>query len=208
MNTAIASGKLSAKDRANYDFTQHDQLINKLINQKLRNFNSSDVCMEREDIINICRSHIIKALEDYDPSRGQKLTSYIYMVLDSRLGNMRGRHQKKNLNGTISLSEVNCWGITGGADDAKDQPSRYSAVKSTVEELKKVEDCAVEMMDVEAVYNQMSDSRKLLFREFFVEGYTVLELFQRHPDIGYHKIRSELKALQKIFTTLCEGTII
>lgn len=208
MQHVTMSGKLSAEDRVNYDYTQHDQLINKLINQKLKNFNSSDVCMEREDIINICRSHIIKALEDYDPSRGQKLTSYIYMVIDSRLGNMRGRIQKKNLAGTVSLSDVNCWGITGGSDDTEVGFSRYNAVKSTVQELARVEDCAVETLDVEAIYNQMSDLRKLLFREFFMEGYTVLELFQRHPEIGYHKIRNELKSLQKIFSTLCEGNIL
>lgn len=209
MMTTLASGKLTAEDRAMYDFTQHDKLINKLINEKLTNFNSSDVCMDREDIVNICRQHIVKALRDYDPSRGQKLTSYIYMVLDSRIGNMRARFQKKNQNRTQNLTTLNAWSVTGGKDAVDDEgATRSGAFKETVREFMKVEDCLLESMDVVEIYESLPQQRQILFKEFFVEGYTVLEIFQRHPDLGYHKIRSELKALEKIFKTLCEGNVL
>lgn len=208
MVTATLSGKLTAEDRRSYDYTQHDQLINKFINRKLVNYNSSDVCLEREDIVNMCRAHLMKALEDYDPTRGQKLTSYIYMVLDSRLGNLRARIQKKNLSRTSNMTAMNCWSATGGGGDDDTGAINTGIMKETFKEFVRVEDCLLESIDVMNVFQKLPPQRQLLFREFFLEGWTVLEIHQRHPDIGYHKIRNELKSLEKIYTTLCEGNVL
>jgi DNA-directed RNA polymerase specialized sigma24 family protein len=184
-----------------------DPLIHKLINRKLHGFESSDVCEERDDIVQQCRMHILMAYRErkFDPSRGSKFESYIYMLLDSRLGNYRNKVTRKNENGTVSLSEIDGWQIVSGNGTSADNLDPYNGMADAVSSLSPVESSIVERLDAQNLLNRLTGLKKILYKEYYIEGLSVLEIHQRHPEIKYHKIRRELRLVIQFHNTLVRG---
>jgi hypothetical protein len=185
-----------------------DPLIHMLITRKLHGYDSSDVCEERDDIVQQCRDHILKAhrFRKFDPNRGAKFESYIYMLIDSRLGNYRNKVVRKNRAGTVNLTEINGWSIAGaGVQAGDDSMTRYPGMSGVVGDLSSVEDSIIERIDAQNLLGRLTGLKKILYYEYYVEGLSVLEIHERHPEIKYHKIRRELKLVMRFHDTLVRG---
>ena len=210
MQTEVRSTRLTQEQKKKHDIRSHDRLIYKLINSKLRNFNSSDICLERDDLLQMGRMIVLRALDDYDPTRGQSLSSYIHMVLDSRFGNLRSRFMRKNAKGTVSMTEVLDWSVEGSAD--RDTPEEHTDKISMAGQgyinTSTNEASICERMDAQRVYEKLDEVKKLLFKEFYIEGFSILEIRDRNPHLKYHRIARELSNIEKICKTLCGGLYV
>jgi DNA-directed RNA polymerase specialized sigma24 family protein len=183
------------------DLTKYDPLINKLITEKLHSFDSSDMCVDRDDLFQMGRIHVWEAIKLYDPNRGAKLDTFIYLYLDSRFGNFRNKVTRKNERGTVNLTQIDGWSIAGGSA-AQDDVSGFTFVGDLVRDLS-TEQSVMERIDTQVVLSRLTGLKQKLFIEYYINGLTVLEIFKKHPEIKYHKIRRELRVVQSIYETLC-----
>lgn len=194
-----------------YDLKKFDPLIIKIIREKrLSIAASSDMCLDNDDLMSMGREFLWHALHKYDPTRGMKEDSFIHMFLLSKFGNIKNKALRKNEAGTISFSEAMSSAIMDSSkhNGESDVISSFHHLDNTVRELSNAEQAACERIDVQMVMDQLKGFKKTLFIEYYVQGYTILEIAHRYPDIPYHKIRRELRNLQKIYNTLCKGILL
>ena len=182
-------------------------LINKMISTKVHNYNSSDVCFEREDVFQECLIHLYIATKKYDSKRGMKFSSYVHLVMESRLANFRSKVERKNKKGTINVSALS-WHSRNGSEDLGFQlneaeltllTKNYHGLKSKLEESN---DHLNQILEIQRIYDKLEGIQKILFYERYFQGRSIKEIHQVYPHFKYHTIRRQLKFLKTIINTL------
>lgn len=180
-------------------------MINKMIATRVHNFNSSDVCYEKEDVFQECLIHLHTATKDFSPDRGMKFSSYVYLLLESRMSNFRNKIARRNRNGTVSMSSMgNGWGIVGGSEEISqyEKSSFSKKYKELVGELNDSNDKLNQILEMHRVFDKLDGIKKLLFQEYYILGRSVKEIQQVYPQIKYHTIRRQMKFVENIVKTL------
>ena len=167
---------------------KYDRLIHKLANGQLFNYESSDVCMDRDDILQMGRIYVLQAIREYDPARGASLTTFVYLKLTTKFMNLARYIKLRNNRGTRNLSSLE-WESSSG----EIEPFEISEPDD--------EDETLTCLDaIHAYESQLTDFDKIIFKEYFVECFTVEEIIGHHPRISMGKILDTINTLRSMFS--------
>jgi len=185
---------------------EYDKTINLLI-KTVYNYDSSDVCYNKEDVYQDCLMSLFNAVKIYKPNKEMKFRTFVIMHLKSRIGNFRNKVVRKNLNGTIQMSELHGgWGITGREESCDDSDSQLSTrYNDFVGELIDGQDALNEIIDAKTILNKLTGHKKTLFSEYYIEGKKINEICKDNPDLKYYQIQRYNKQLEQIYKTLIKG---
>lgn len=185
---------------------QYTPMIHKLINEKMDGYNSSDFCYEYEDIFQDCVLWLKYAAETYEEGRGYKESSYVYKVLDSRLGNMMNKVRRHNYNGTINYSDA-C--AIYSCEDQSLPPQDYVfAVAEKHDTLNcDWEEMLITYIDAKKLSENLKGIKKVLFEEIYIKHKKINEIVEMFPDMKYHQIKKHLNQVRNIVDILVKGNI-
>lgn len=176
------------------------------------NYSSSNMCFDKEDVLQEIIEDTLPYLKKYDPTKlgkngkPSKFSTYITMVVRSRLGNFRGKVQRRMQNQTYSMTELNAgWGITGSESSGEENNTHVSHFyDSYVKDLKRSNDAMNEILDAKKILEKLTNERQIIFAEYYIKGKTFKEIHEV-TGIKYHVIRRNMKYLEPIYNTLIKG---
>lgn len=186
-----------------------DKDIKYLIKTKIFNYGTSDMCYDYDDVYSECLGHLWNATKIFKLDTNMKFRTFAIMHLKSRIGNLRNKVQRRNLNGTVSMTELdNGWGITGREESYSENssnPTVSSHYKGFVVDLSHGQDALNEILDAKTVLNRLSGHRKTLFSEYYIKGKKIKEICEDNLDLKYYQVRRHMKYLDQIYKTLIKG---
>ena len=184
-------------------------LINKFISTRVHGYESPNVCYEKEDIFQECLIHLHRATQDWIPSRGMKFSSYVYMLLESRMANFRMKVTRRNQLDVINFGDrANGESIMGTEERYSKHDGRSGFPKqfeSLSDQLYESNDHLNQILEIQRVFDKLKGDKKMLFVEHFILGKSLKEIAKCHPELKYHTIRRQIKFLQRVVNTLITG---
>lgn len=184
-----------------------DKDIKFIIKNSVFNYDTSDVCYDYEDVYQECVMHLWNATKIFNENAGMKFRTFAIFHIKSRIGNFRNKVVRKNLNETISMSDLGSgWGITGREESIENSETNISSqYKGYVKSLYNGQDALNEVLDAKKVLEQLTGHRKLLFSEYYIKGKKIKEICEDNPELKYHQVRRHMKYLEQIYKTLIKG---
>lgn len=166
---------------------QYDRMIHRFTNKMVCNYESSDVCLDRDDILQIGRMYVLEAIRQYDPNRGAKLTTFVFLKLFTKFANMGRNFKGRNKRGTMSMSM-----LERDTLEEDSGPMEFGGVGS--------EDSFLNYLDTAtSIERELTQFERVIFDQFFIEGFTSEEIFTRHPGVSEGRILQAIADLSAMF---------
>lgn len=185
---------------------QFKPMICKVIKEEVHSYNTSDICYEWEDVYQECLMHLNEAVQKYDESRGMKFSTFVNLVLKSRVGNFRNKIKVKNFK-TTNFTDINGGWCVMGMDDGNSSDAGGGFQSKSLRKAVHIDPTSVSdmLLDAKMVCDKLTESRLEIYQEYYIKGNSVQEICDNHKDLKYYQIRRILKYLDPIHNTLVEG---
>lgn len=169
--------------------TKFDPLIYKLTNEILCNYESSDVCMDREDILQIGRMHVLNAIRSFDDSKGAKISTWIYRVLFTKFLNLGRDFKIKNKRKTLNMTTLERF-----TEDDETQKIDFGSAGG--------EDSILNFIDTTDAFNfELTDFEKFIFTEHIVNGHSVECIADSNKKLSVGRIQQSVDHLNLMFSS-------
>lgn len=139
---------------------QFTPMINKIINDIIKNDWHPDNYYTKEDIFQECLEHLWKATLKFDPDRGMKFSSYVYLVMQSRVGSLRNKLNRKTRTPVFYLADKKIGeDFLGRGDDNSDKQYGTNEFESNITALKASTDALDEIIDAKTLLANFKDTQ-------------------------------------------------
>lgn len=180
-------------------------MIYKIIQKEVQGFDSADVGLSLEEMFHECIIKLCENCHKYDPSRGMSVTSFIHLLISSRMGNFRNKIKKYNYRTSHFTDLHGAWSTYGGAGEGSDDSTHSMAIPN--EGKNHNEYLLNHIVDYAQVVEKMDDLTKTIYFESFINGKKMNELVAEFPHLKYNDIRVKINKIRKIHNTLVEGNV-
>jgi len=175
--------------------TQFDRYIHRMINSGLMgNYISSDVCLDRDDLLEFGRYIVHKAIQMYKPDKGMRLSTWVIKVLKCKFINEARRIETANKKGTVNMATLELQSCPEGSGD---QDRVLIHFQSLTREIADTEGSIADYIDAKEYVKSIFGHKRKVFIEFFMNGLNKTEIHEKHPDIGYNRIKFLIENLEK-----------
>lgn len=177
----------------------------KVIKDTMKYYDNSDVEYSMEDLIQECVIFTMEACRKYDETREAKFTSFLMMLLYSRLGSLRNSINNKRFKYGTTLNFTSLM-FEDSEKQSKESFEEFYNIDDSVEN--HIESLVHGKIEAERIYKFLKkENRKEIYLKYFIEGKTIAEIVKDFNNtVTLVKVRNEIKLLKQIHNTLVEDS--
>jgi DNA-directed RNA polymerase specialized sigma subunit len=146
--------------------------------------------MDRDDLVQTAWMYVVEAINQYDDSRGAKLSTFVFLKLLTKFSNI-ARKMK-----TYSKASLVSFDLLGGAADGFQEDESSFGVPDQLMDFIWEESNDLDLqLDVSRFVDGLTDKEKRICVRYFIEGQTQAELKKRRPNSSMAGIKQSIKQI-------------